>query len=307
METKTRSTNFENDFFLEEERCGFKISNKQKKVWAIELDLLQKLLIVCDKYDIRINMFCGTLLGTIRHKGFIPWDDDLDICINRNEYEKLKSIANKEFLFPYYFQTCFSDRRYFIPYARLRNSETTGIVTGQEDSDYNNGIYIDIIIMDDLIDNKILLLKQFFQKRFYEKMCNAYCTKENDKTGIKKIIVLILRKLKFFNKDYDFYMNKYEETLMKYNGKSNKIAPLFFKRKEVEKLWVYKKDHYANVKEKFEFLEVPIPSNYDSILRREYGDYMEFPNISERGEWHNGIITFDPDKSYKEYINGKSK
>ena len=83
------------DFYNEEIRCGYNIKNNVKKIWAIQLDLLDHLLSVCKKYEIRIFVFAGTLLGAVRHKGFIPWDDDIDVCLLKDDYENLLSVASQ--------------------------------------------------------------------------------------------------------------------------------------------------------------------------------------------------------------------
>lgn len=92
------------DFLKEEYRNGYLITEKMKKVWAVELDLLSELDRVCKKYNIKYYAAFGTLLGAIRDKGFIPWDDDIDVWLLRDEYERLKQVAPKEFTGKYYYQ-----------------------------------------------------------------------------------------------------------------------------------------------------------------------------------------------------------
>lgn len=84
------------DFFKEEVREGFCISAEMKKVWAVEMKVLSFVISVCKKYDIPYFADYGTLLGTVRHKGFIPWDDDIDICLKRSDYMRLIEAFKKE-------------------------------------------------------------------------------------------------------------------------------------------------------------------------------------------------------------------
>ena len=88
-------------------------SDELRKMQLIQLELLEEVDRICTKYGISYSVEGGTLLGTVRHKGFIPWDDDMDFCMLRNDFYKLLEIADKEFQHPYFFQTALSDRRYF--------------------------------------------------------------------------------------------------------------------------------------------------------------------------------------------------
>ena len=92
-------------FLNEEIRYGYTITRQMKEVWAVELDLLNKLLEVCKKHNISVFASGGTMLGAVRHKGFIPWDDDIDMMMFREDYEKLCLVAPLEFRYPYFFQT----------------------------------------------------------------------------------------------------------------------------------------------------------------------------------------------------------
>lgn len=89
--------------FLEREiRGGYEVSEQMKRVWAIEIDMLQELFRVCDKYGLTIWAEGGTMLGTIRHGGFIPWDDDIDMAMPREDYDRLQEVAADEFKHPYF-------------------------------------------------------------------------------------------------------------------------------------------------------------------------------------------------------------
>lgn len=88
--------NKNDDFLKEENRDGYIVSPLMKKVWSVELDLLSELDRVCKKYDIKYYAAFGTLLGAVRNKGFIPWDDDIDVCMLRDDYARLKEVAKDE-------------------------------------------------------------------------------------------------------------------------------------------------------------------------------------------------------------------
>lgn len=87
---------FEPDYFNKETRCGFEIDSMMKRCWANELELLELLDKICKKMGIKYFVDWGTLLGTVRHKGFIPWDDDIDVCMKRSDFNRFVNYANKK-------------------------------------------------------------------------------------------------------------------------------------------------------------------------------------------------------------------
>ena len=161
-------------FLDQESRDGFLVPSKLKRIWAVELDLLCKFDSVCRKYGIKYHVAYGTMLGAVRHKGFIPWDDDLDVWLLRDDFEKLQTVAKEEFKDPYFLQTALSDRKFFTMNPRLRNSRTTAIIRGQESPDFNNGIFIDIYILDGYTSSKVQYRVQYWTIRFLKRIAAAY-------------------------------------------------------------------------------------------------------------------------------------
>lgn len=290
---------FPGSFFEEEERCGYTVSGKLKKIWAVEIDLLDKFLRVCNKYDIKVCAYAGTLLGAVRHKGFIPWDDDMDVCLLREEFEKLLQVADKEFQYPYFFQTALSDRRYFCMYARLRNSETTGIITAQDSKEYNNGIYIDILVLDGYIEDEKLLKKQIRKRNFWLKFLNLYYSDLEPYHGYKKQIAKWVKKIENSFVDYKKLVANYEQVITQYNNRTERVTLMTHCEDFIRKYWCDKSDLDEIEYVEFETIQIPVPVCYDYMLRHMYGDYMKYPPVEERGQWHNDLLIFDPDTPYK--------
>ena len=134
-------------FLTEEIRNDFFVSIERKKLWTVLLDLLIELDEVCTRNNLRYFILGGTLLGAVRHKGFIPWDDDIDVCMPREEYEKLLKLQN-EFKHPYFLQTPYTDPNFFWSSTKLRNSNTTQIVDMFKYQGFNQGICITIFPLD---------------------------------------------------------------------------------------------------------------------------------------------------------------
>ena len=139
-------------FYNAEERCGYYVSEKMKHIWAVGLDLWYKFDSVCKKYNLKYYAAYGTLLGAVRHKGFIPWDDDIDLCMMRDDYEKLKLVAKEEFKEPYYFQDWYNSCGRTWCFSKLRNSNTTAIEFPDKGKEFNQGIFIDINALDEFDD-----------------------------------------------------------------------------------------------------------------------------------------------------------
>ena len=100
---------FPEDYFKTEIRDGFEITSMMKRAWAGQMEVLQTIREICERHNILWFADYGTLLGAVRHKGFIPWDDDIDVFMLRDDYNKLARIAPAEIQSPYFFQNVYTD------------------------------------------------------------------------------------------------------------------------------------------------------------------------------------------------------
>lgn len=165
-------------FFEGEELCGYYVSPKMKKVWAVQLDLLAEFARVCEKHNLKWWMDAGTLLGAARHKGFIPWDHDVDVMLLRSEYERFCSIADEEFSYPYRLSN-FHNSAMFSTISLLQNEDTTmipfGVIPavkyGSFKSDakpkHSLGISLDVFVVDTIPDNEHEILSIVKKAKMY--------------------------------------------------------------------------------------------------------------------------------------------
>ena len=126
------------------------MSIKEKRVHEVQLDLLVKFQHICKKYNLHYFADGGTLLGAVRHQGFIPWDDDIDVAMMWSDYQKFMEVAPKECQYPYVYQCPFTEQEALIEASRLRRSDTTGFTKWEHENvgkQYDRGIFLDIFPM----------------------------------------------------------------------------------------------------------------------------------------------------------------
>ena len=138
----------------------------------LELDMLVEFDRVCRENNIKYCIACGTLLGAVRHKGYIPWDDDADIVMLREDYEKFRKISDKLNNEICYFQDHNNDPDYLWQYAKLRRTGTSFVRAGQEHMKGKTGVFVDIFVLDDIPNNVLGMkihnrIKRFWTKSIY--------------------------------------------------------------------------------------------------------------------------------------------
>lgn len=271
------------NFFEEEIRYNYHISKKRKEVWAVELDLLKKFDELCNNYNLKYYADAGTLLGAIRHSGFIPWDDDIDVVMPRKDYQVLCEISNNCFQFPYFFQTEYTDPGSVRGHAQLRNSETTAFLKHEYEKKcgFNQGIFIDIFPLDNIPPAKDREKFWCVLKMLYDKSL-VYANKNENN-------------IKYFN--YDYY--EFERFVQKYNvipelKLFGNISFYFDNPIGYRRIIDYKSWEYMP----FENTKIRVPCGYKNILRICYGIWRE---IIMANSIH-GKIYFDTNKSYMEYL-----
>ena len=296
------TTKLPDGFLNAEERCGFVVASRQKRVFAVQLDLLAKFFEVCHEHDIKAVAFAGTLLGAVRHRGFIPWDDDADVCMDRENFEKLRALPQEAFPAPYFLQTCLSDRRFFCPYARLRNSLTTGAIVGEDYPEYNNGIYIDIFVMDGLPHSRLCA---FALRMMRSCMVECVASLDRRKHGAKSLLASCIHVLAplWRTMGYNRIVRLYDKIISAATPFSDRVSMMTHDDFFAYRYWMFKRELCDVVELPFETITVPAPRNFATVLSRTYGNYMKYPPVSERGKWHLDQILIDPDVPYSEFLD----
>ncbi len=280
------------------------VTTQMKEIWAVELDLLAEFQRVCDKYNIRYFASGGTLLGAVRHKGFIPWDDDLDIEMFREDYIKLCEVGPKEFKKPYVFQNEYTESGSLRGFSKLRNSQTTAIYEHEKYKcfgSYDKGIFIDIFPLDSILDDKE---EQRKKKKRANKWCKAYLAcidiyfhRHESKDSFIGNLKEILRPLLFFPCKWlkTWLHRKYEEACSLGNDIQTKKVAIYciFNKRTIH----HRIDYEDSVIMDFEFLKVPVPIHYDHWLTNAFGDWHQF---IKGGSLHGeNALFYDTNKPFK--------
>lgn len=297
------------NFLDEEVRCGYTVTRKMKEVWAIELDIMMEIFRVCNKYDIPIQANGGTILGAVRHGGFIPWDDDIDLEMTRDNYNKLCEIAPMEFKEPYFFQTEYTDHGTLRGHIQVRRSDTTAILTSEKDCHYsfNQGIFVDIFPYDKLPDD-LEKRKQLLSKvTHYQRMAflirshgnkNSILWSQSVLKKMRNTFIYPVCNIAHRLKVDSFFYKKMEKCASSYNEEQcEMMGPITF---DAFREKGYRKSDSFNqvIFLPFEFCTIPVCKNYDEVLKNNYGDYRRF----EMGASYHGEIFFDVNKSYRDYL-----
>ncbi|EOS35241.1 hypothetical protein C808_05020 [Lachnospiraceae bacterium M18-1] len=248
-----------------------------RKLQLIELELLIEFDRICRKNNIRYTLTGGTLLGAVRHGGFIPWDDDADVSMLRQEYEKFKRVCEKELNEKYCFQDMQSTQGYRWGYGKLRKKDTLFLREHQEHMPYSQGVFIDIFPRDG-VPNGVIKRKVH---KFY-----CYCIRkclwsEVGKVADERRIMRIwFRFLNFAlgSKIYELYAN----LVRKSNSKPTILVrsltfPIPNGKDGYPRKW-----YEENTELEFEGHRFMVNRQYKAWLKQEFGDYMKLPPPEKR-------------------------
>lgn len=288
---------------------GYLVSAETKKLWAVEMDLAKHLLEVCEKHNLKIWATGGTLLGAVRHKGFIPWDDDMDFCMMRDDYNKLMKIGPSEFKEPYFFQSFYTDN-FWGGMIKIRRSDTTMLGYGYKNyKQMNMGCAIDVFVLDAIPDSN-----KEFKKLFDRIKIKRRC--------LQNYKILDPRRLSFYGKlkhalicTYVSIYNpvrmqrKIESLLSKNSIEKNEECGLIDYSALVGHnisnitLRSSKYCYKETIELPFHDMLIPAPKGFYEILQRQYGDYM----IPVKGTANHSTYIVDCERPYKEVLGCLNK
>lgn len=274
-----------------------------KKLQKEEKIILKDFSELCEKYNIRYFILAGTLLGAVRHKDFIPWDDDIDVGMLREDYNKFLKIPKKEYE-KYILCTPERNNDYYNLIPKFYRKDTQFITLASEKANKKTmGIFIEIFVYENVSKSKkkrskimknVTLIEALLFETYMEKVAVF-------DTGWKAIVKTVLKYLmaiyiKIFHITLKQLNQKYLELIVNHR-ETGYIAYFCFKNSE--EFLCKKADLFPLIQVPFGELMVYIPNNYKEILHNAYGDYMKIPPESER--WNHGpvFIKFSDGKKIK--------
>lgn len=257
-----------------------------KKIQSLELEALRTIISVCEKCNIEYFLIAGSVLGAIRHDGFIPWDDDIDIGMTRDNYRRFLKEAPSLLPEGYYLQTPYNDNKNPYFYSKLRINGTKFIEYCNRKIDMHHGVYVDIFPLDEVPDEEQLNKEQFEK---IQKLIRLFSLRQIPDISEKPLTIPaklkgIFRRLLYYVAriiPYGYLIDKLEKEFTKYNGTGQKnFACLNYPKRETN--YVLKTDLYPLTSHNFDGISAYIPYNYDTYLRTHYKDYMKLPPEEKR-------------------------
>ena len=259
---------------LEQEKVDF-----TRKLQLEILDLLVEFDRICREANIRYFVSCGTLLGAIRHHGFIPWDNDADVEMLREDYEKFsevcpKLIQNDKF----FFQDSTTDSNYNWPYGKLRKKGTRYVRPGQGGLKQKDGICIDIFVLDDMAPSYPIQCLQYQLTCLCRKILWASVGAKLVDSVLGRFVFGILQHV-----PRNFALGWYHDVVGWYRGKDTGWLGFFNTGRSSARSYAYLSEWYRESLDcEFEGYHFSIPNGYDEILRVKYQNYMELPPEEKR-------------------------
>lgn len=278
----------------EEVICGFRVTAEQKHINAVYLDLMREFDRLCRKNGMTWWLVYGGLIGALRHRGFIPWDDDIDLMMPRKDFDRLQRMTSEEFGAeePYFLQNAYTQPERETILVRLRRSDTTNIrrddwenIQKNHGTTENLGISLAIFPLDNYpqYDWVFRFQRGLFHLSF---VILEHC--HSEKPGFLRLaarcIVSIVGK-----RNFGVIRQTYRLSRKNRSGKVHSFHTFYPGSNTLFEAEDFRDTVYLP----FEDTEVPVPVGYDRLCRATYGDYMRLPPEEARCLPHGGVVRWD--------------
>lgn len=268
-----------------------------QQVQSVELEILSTVLTILDRYNIKAFLAGGTLIGYVRHNGFIPWDDDIDIMLMREDYERAKTILKNELPKEYIYCDYKDEYEYPYNFAKVRKVNSAFVHGGDSHLKINQGIYIDIFPLDYALDDEAEQKKACSQIRNRRLLVDISFMDYYKHGKLRKFWMLPVIFLTRLLVNPKKQQEKIDHLISQWSNRSNR-------NKIVSYCSAYKNEvHDADILGQgkpvsFCGVKALIPEKYDEYLKNLYGDYMQLPPIEKRVS-HHDVVHLSLTEPYK--------
>lgn len=272
----------------------------QQQIWAAEQEILDVIHQVCTAHGLRYSLAYGTLIGAVRHKGFIPWDDDIDIMMPREDYEKLLAVWDQSAPKGYILQNTRTDSDFTQNFTKIRKDHTT-FLQGEEErtKQYHKGIFVDIFPGDRVPSGKIGRKIQYIACAVNLLYSRGHTSGSGGMIGKVERFLLKVPKEKYLVR-----RERAEKRIRSWNG--NEALLYVFPNTIGCSRKIYPANLFEDMKTiEFNGKQYMCVADADTILRIEYGDYMQLPPEEER-VWKHHPFLIDFEHNYEELSSDES-
>lgn len=287
-------------FLRPEVRNDTVISAEKKAAWKSMLDMLEVFIAVCKKHHLVYYAMGGTMLGAARHQGMIPWDDDIDVMMPREDYDRIQQILPSELPPHMFLQSTLTDPYYLNPHIKIRDSRTSGIDMRcvKKGLRYNYGIFLDIFSIDGVPNDARQLAAQSRGFRAFHRMeMDTYnhdfkLKRERLSHWICWLRFHLMGRKRFYHKRERFFaryrLSECDEWV---------AAAATFTYKSRYR-WPARLFDGGTVELPFEYLQVAVPAQYERMLELTYGDWRKFV----KGDSLHGQLLLDAEVPYPQKL-----
>lgn len=270
-----------------------------KKLQGVQTQMLKDVLDVCEKYDLPCFLIYGTAIGAVRHKGFIPWDDDIDVGMLRKDYDRFLEVFDQELRDHYEVLTPETDSRYACTVTHIQRKNTVFVTEMTKNLKCNCRIFMDIFPFDNVPDspkeqNRLLKKSTLYGKLLFLSGSGSPHIPYSDILYYVMHLgcMLIHGFLKLFHITPPFLYRRFKKVSTAFNDKDYEYVTSY-EYTGCIKDKIKKSDILPLKKVPFENIYAYIPANNDAFLKKVYGDYMQIPPIEERVNHAPLVIQFE--------------
>ena len=274
-----------------------------RDIQKVELEILKSFKDICEEFNLTYYLSGGTFIGAVRHQGFIPWDDDVDVAMPRKDYNEFLKVAQEKLPNKYQLIHYTKGEGVIHHMIKIENS-TYQLMDCTASSPRTVNVWIDIFPLDGLPNNyllkqihcfKLLALRALFKYSLFDTIVDC---RIEDRPWYEKILFLIGTKIKF-DKILDPYrrMKAIDKCLSRYDFYESKYIMNFMGSYKFKSIMDREKIYAEGAKYSFEGIDFNAPKNYDLYLTQIYGDYMKLPPESQRNKHQTVILSIDREEN----------